>query len=150
MAEVRRLGNMTTEKKRSYMRDYNLKNREKLKAYFKERREKNKIKILNHYSKTSPPSCECCGELQIEFLTLDHIYGDGAKHKKSLGIGKGSSGGVYGDLIKKGFPEGYRVLCYNCNCALGFLGYCPHGNVKTEKRESNDEWPLFFAFGINQ
>jgi hypothetical protein len=32
-------------------------------------------------------------------------------------------------LARNGFPDGYRVLCHNCNMALGQYGYCPHGNA---------------------
>jgi len=67
--------------------------------------------------------CECCGEDMIEFLTIDHINNDGAKHRARVGKGRG----IYKDIKCQGFPEGkYRVLCFNCNIARGFYGYCPH------------------------
>jgi hypothetical protein len=33
---------------------------------------------------------------------------------------------MYAYLIRNNFPEGYRVLCHNCNQSLGYFGYCPH------------------------
>ena len=34
---------------------------------------------------------------------------------------------MYRWLKKHGFPkEGFQLLCYNCNCAKGFFGKCPH------------------------
>jgi len=67
--------------------------------------------------------CACCGEEMIEFLTIDHINNDGAKHRARVGKGRG----VYKDIKAQGFPEGkYQVLCFNCNIARGFYGYCPH------------------------
>lgn len=27
---------------------------------------------------------------------------------------------------RNGYPKGFRVLCHNCNMAIGFYGYCPH------------------------
>jgi hypothetical protein len=68
-------------------------------------------------------SCECCGEATFEFLTIDHIDGSGHKHRKLVGKGRN----VYRDLQQRGFPkEGFRLLCFNCNIARGFYGYCPH------------------------
>src|SRR5579859_5930888 len=36
-----------------------------------------------------PPMCRCCGEPNVEFLTLDHIGGGGSAHRRV-------SGSVYG------------------------------------------------------
>lgn len=67
--------------------------------------------------------CECCGEGHIEFLTIDHVNGDGAEHRAALGKGRR----IYADIKRQGFPKGkYRCLCLNCNISLGFYGYCPH------------------------
>ena len=74
--------------------------------------------------------CSCCGDTHIEFLTLDHIGGDGAEHRKRIGNIQGSA--FYAYLKKQGYPIGLRVLCFNCNLSLGFHGYCPHGNIKIE------------------
>lgn len=71
----------------------------------------------------NPPSCACCGETRLEFLTVDHIDGGGGKHKKEINK---TGDGFYNWLITNHFPSGYRVLCYNCNLSLGHLGYCPH------------------------
>ncbi len=64
--------------------------------------------------------CTCCGETQPEFLAIDHIDGGGGQHRKTIG------GGIVAYLIKNKFPDGFRVLCHNCNMALGIYGYCPH------------------------
>jgi hypothetical protein len=29
-------------------------------------------------------------------------------------------------LIKNNFPDGFQVLCHNCNMSIGLYGYCPH------------------------
>ena len=72
--------------------------------------------------------CACCGESEPEFLTVDHINGDGAAHRKKVtGTTRASSIMVYKDIKRQGFPRTvYRVLCFNCNCAIGCWGYCPH------------------------
>lgn len=65
--------------------------------------------------------CGCCPVTQIEFLSIDHI--DGYKE----GPRKGNH--LYRWLKTNGFPPGYRVLCMNCNFALGHHNYCPHGDL---------------------
>lgn len=82
-----------------------------------------KLKVLKHYSK-GKMECECCGERIIDFLTIDHKSNDGAKHRKTIG-----SAHVYKWLIDNNFPEGYSVLCMNCNFGKGLKynkGICPH------------------------
>ena len=66
--------------------------------------------------------CACCGELRPEFLTIDHIVPVGNQGPRHLRCGHG----LYRWLRTRKYPEGFRVLCYNCNCARGHLGYCPH------------------------
>jgi hypothetical protein len=75
--------------------------------------------------------CACCGEWRLEFLTVDHISGNGAEHRKQL-IRSGSqksanAATVYRHIMKQGCPrDQYRVLCFNCNCSIGTWGYCAH------------------------
>lgn len=88
---------------------------------------KNKLIVLTHYG-GNPPKCACCGETHIEFLTIDHINGGGCKHRKQIGTNN-----INRWLIKNNFPEGYRVLCMNCNTSRGFYGYCPHQEGMVEQ-----------------
>lgn len=74
---------------------------------------------LAHYGSV----CACCGEEDADFLTFDHIHGGGNAHRKTLG---GYKTKMARWLNKHNFPDGYRVLCYNCNTAMGLRGYCPH------------------------
>lgn len=71
----------------------------------------------------NPPKCACCGEKTIEFLSLDHINGGGYQHRKK------TKTNLWLVLSRQGWPDGYRILCFNCNMCLGFNGYCPH-NMK--------------------
>jgi hypothetical protein len=79
-----------------------------------------RLKVIEHYG----GKCACCGEAKLEFLGIDHINGGGNKHRAELKTRGGS--GIYRHLIKAGYPEGYRVLCHNCNLSYGLYGYCPH------------------------
>lgn len=70
--------------------------------------------------------CKCCNEKERVFLAIDHIHNDGAEHRRTL-FGKNGSGGgrMYKWLRKNHFPDGFQVLCFNCNHAKRF-GVCPH------------------------
>lgn len=87
-------------------------------------RMKIKFNILSHYG----GECACCGETRWEFLTIDHINGNGTEHRKVVGQGTK----FYRWLIKNNFPSDYQVLCMNCNWALGKWGYCPHNQEGVE------------------
>lgn len=73
--------------------------------------------------------CACCGERHPAFLSIDHKNGGGNKHRRSLSsTGKmvGSSN-IYAWLVRNGFPDGFQVLCHNCNFAKSHNpGGCPH------------------------
>lgn len=65
--------------------------------------------------------CSCCGESEIDFLTIEHIRNKG--HKLIYGTNKQ----VILKLKSLGWPkEGYIVLCYNCNCSMKMGNPCVH------------------------
>lgn len=101
---------------------YAEKNKQKLKEYHKNRQQEMKKKIISFYS-DGDCVCACCGESSIEFLSVDHIKGDGNIHRREIGQG------LYTWLIKNKMPEGFRILCMNCNHSYGHYGTCPH-NIK--------------------
>ncbi len=68
--------------------------------------------------------CACCGESRYEFLAIDHRRGGGSRHRLSGQFTPGN--GFIKWLKRNGWPKGFRVLCHNCNSALGYYGYCPH------------------------
>ena len=99
--------------------------KERLLKKRKRTRKQIKIQILKHYGNI----CKCCEETIFEFLTIDHIKGDGAKHNKE--IKKGNSAiTLYKWLIKNNFPDGFQILCFNCNITKGLYGKCPHNLYK--------------------
>ncbi len=66
--------------------------------------------------------CRCCGDPNWQFLTVDHIYGDGAIERKA-----GLYSNFYQWLKDRGFPKDrYQLLCMNCNIAKHRYGVCPH------------------------
>ncbi len=68
-------------------------------------------------------ACACCGEDEPKFLSVDHIDGTGAEHRRGLGIDSGFHFHLW--LRREGFPPGFQILCFNCNQAKSHGG-CPH------------------------
>jgi ribosome-associated translation inhibitor RaiA len=111
------------EKLKAYQKTYRQANAEKIKAHRQAHGQKLKETILSHYS-GGIPKCACCGEQNMAFLSIDHVEGGGNKQMRKL---KRRGNGFYRWLRNNGYPSGYRVLCMNCNSALGLRGHCPHG-----------------------
>lgn len=55
--------------------------------------------------------CGDCPEDHLECLTLDHINQDGATHRRA----DKNAHSLYAWLRRRGYPPGYRILCFNCN-----------------------------------
>lgn len=128
--------------RREYHREYFRRNKEKLSArkkkYYQDNKEYFKQKSLEHYEKNKEKKrikwqqlrkqvishygeiCACCGESRIEFLAIDHINNNGADHRKSI------TTSIYRWLEKNNYPDGFQILCHNCNLSKAFYGYCPH------------------------
>ena len=94
-------------------------NRARIIARMRAKHADNKRRVFAHYGS----HCVCCGEQREVFLTIDHINNDGHLYRKN---GSRSHNNVYGWLVRKGFPEGFQVLCRNCNWAKESFGECPH------------------------
>ena len=101
-----------TEKKKQIDREYGKRNRAS-----------ERMLVIWYYS-NGTNKCKCCGENMFEFLTIEHPNQDGAKHRRKIGR---SGGGFYKWLIENRYPNGFEVLCMNCNWGkyVG-KGKCPH------------------------
>jgi len=127
------------EKNKEYLKEYRQKNKKRRREttriwdskHKKEYHQKHKRLAIAHYSNNTN-KCECCGENAFEFLTFDHINGGGNKHRKNNKIWNLA---VW--LVKNDYPEGFRILCFNCNCSIGHCGYCPHQKKKAKKKSKN-------------
>lgn len=114
------------KEKIKYSRKYRVDNENEINKKLKKDYADRKYKVLFHYSK-GKLICDCCGESEYYFLTLNHKNGTGAKHRKELSEKKGNgSWEVYKWCIKNNFPKGFDVQCMNCNCAESWYGKCPH------------------------
>jgi hypothetical protein len=103
-------------------RVYHLTNRDKRNMAAAERLIEKKKLVIEAYGKI----CACCEEADIAFLSIDHIFGDGAEHRRTLDCAAGTN--FYHYLIMNNFPDKDRlqVLCHNCNVAKGTGHLCPH------------------------
>lgn len=95
--------------------------KDRIQVYRKTRSDIIKRFAIAYYS-DGTYSCNCCGENMYGFLTIDHINNDGALHRK---VEKRYTN-VYHWLRNNLYPDGFQVLCYNCNCAKQFNRGCPH------------------------
>lgn len=84
-----------------------------------------RLEVFSHYC-GGEPHCQCpgCRTTFIEFLTLDHENGDGAAHRKEHKLGTGGAR-LWLWCKKNGYPEGFQVLCQNCNHAKFTRRACP-------------------------
>jgi hypothetical protein len=119
-----RLPGDEAEKARKRSRDWYRSNIERAKKSTRERSTTIRAEMIRAYG----GRCACCGESNPLFLTIDHIDNDGAEHRRKLGVGRQSGSAVMMDLYKRKWPqEGFRLLCFNCNCGRQRNGgICPH------------------------
>ena len=75
-----------------------------------------RIEVINHYG----GRCACCFENELKFLGIDHINGNGNEHRRQI------KSNIYTWLRKNKWPDGFQILCHNCNLSKGFYGQCPH------------------------
>lgn len=80
-------------------------------------------KVKNDVFSAYGNKCACCDEIRREFLTIDHMDGNGCLQRKQRGW---SGDRIYIWLRLNKFPDRFQILCMNCNSALGRFGYCPH------------------------
>ena len=70
--------------------------------------------------------CNCCGETEHTFLSIDHVDNDGYKHKGPHGR-RYAGLSLFSWLKKNDYPDGFQVLCHNCNIGKHLNdGVCPH------------------------
>ena len=94
------------------------KNREKSNRLSAERRERLRKQVIDAYG----GKCACCAEHRTEFLTIDHINGDGQEYRSVFH----TVTQMRKWIIDNNYPDDLRILCMNCNLSYGLYGYCPH------------------------
>lgn len=69
-------------------------------------------RVLRHYS-GGEVHCRHCGIRDPDVLTIDHMNGNGRRHREQVNTYQ-SSTAFYRWLIRNDFPVGFQVLCANC------------------------------------
>lgn len=125
------------DKTRESKKRFYLKHNTESKEYQRVARISCKNEVFNHYCGGNI-CCACCGETAIQFLSIDHINGDGAEKRREI---KSQGGAMYSWLKGNGYPEGYQILCFNCNMAKRDKAYCPHKEIgyDTNKNQISKE-----------
>jgi hypothetical protein len=112
-------GESTSERAVRYNKEWRQKNRVKFLSKRRAKGRERKAALISLYG----GCCECCGEAGFEFLSMDHIGGGGSASRRS---GTDTSS-LYSRLLRNGFRDSnFRLLCMNCNFAVGLYGRCPH------------------------
>lgn len=86
-------------------------NPDRIQEYHQRTHAKLKESVINIYS-DGEAVCSRCGQGDIDVLCLDHINNDGAmdrRHRVVVGTR------LYKQLRDHDYPNGFQVLCYNCN-----------------------------------
>lgn len=112
-------------------------NAERYKSYYMNRKDKdfnNALGKKNRHNRRLRAlmayggCCACCGEAEYEFLAIDHVYNDGAQHRREM---KQQGVRLYAWLEAHGYPQDrFQILCHNCNMAKGLYGECPHQRLR--------------------
>ena len=89
------------------------KHKEKYIIESRNRRRRLKLEVLTNYSGNKLPSCSKCGITDIDILCIDHIEGNGNKHRREIMTPAGNPFLLW--LKRNNYPLGFQVLCYNCN-----------------------------------
>jgi hypothetical protein len=84
----------------------------------RQRRDELRAQVFAAYGE----QCACCGA--EDDLTLDHIDGSGAEHRRELFGSQTSGHHLYAVLVREGFPTGFQTLCANCNRSKGSGAHC--------------------------
>ena len=84
--------------------------------------------VFNHYGGYK---CTCCGITDPLFLCIDHMNNDGNTHRRQYKLNNSTA--LYRWIVINHFPEGFQVLCYNCNMAKRLNnGICIHQMENTD------------------
>jgi hypothetical protein len=106
-------------------KEWRRKHRKQINENIKRCNQRLRIEVLEAYG----GKCACCGETEIKFLSIDHVEGNGAAHRRDV-VKSGGGQQFWRWLKKNNYPSGFQVLCHNCNMAKAFYGSCPHTTQK--------------------
>jgi hypothetical protein len=106
------------ERAREIQKRTYLKNREIRKKAMREYHIRHAIelkeKVFGHYGPSGRIACSWpgCDWSDTRALSIDHVDGNGAEHRRTLGSSR-TGLQFYAWLVREGFPAGYQTLCMN-------------------------------------
>lgn len=122
----------TAEERRKYHREWwNLSRdgvNEKRREHYKNRKESGLCVICGRENDTNGICCSKHAQYQNDFALDQKTPVAGSR--------------FYVWLKKNNYPPGFQILCYNCNCAKGHFGYCPHN------LEHRQDWNTDFGIAV--
>jgi hypothetical protein len=130
--------------------EYRAKNRDKHNRSDKERKQQLKLYVISLYG----GHCDLCGPANPdawnpEFLTLDHVNGDGAEHRRAVGRSAGYK--IYAEVLALGVPDfsRFRLLCWNHNDETGITSKKKPFNLlsKSEQKARRLRDEVIAAYG---
>lgn len=105
-------------------------NRSRVNAWRAKSHQKLRLEVIAAYG----GRCMCpggCAETHPDFLAVDHVRGGGHQHRQTK-----STRQILQAIKAAGFSPEYRILCHNCNMAMGSgqgrTGRCPHEDDMVE------------------
>jgi hypothetical protein len=108
------LGRHRPETKTRLDAEHRARHRFKINAAERLTRLKLRREVLQRYGEV----CAICGFSDARALHLDHVENNGALERRIAGGGRFrsfSGNGFYRWLRSRGWPQGYQILCANCN-----------------------------------
>jgi len=97
--------------KRRWWKEWYSKNKPQLLLELRDKKWTLKREVVTHYG-NGKCACVQCGFDDIRALSIDHIAGGGANHRRQAGNKGGAT--FYRWLRKNGYPPEYQTLCMNC------------------------------------
>lgn len=92
-------------------------------AMYRRKGQEHKLDVFKHYGN----KCNCCGETELLFLSMDHVNNDGNIFRKKIHSGYKT----YIWIRRNNYPKDLQLLCMNCNFGKARNGgVCPHKNKK--------------------
>lgn len=95
---------------REWMRRAYTNDAERARVYDRKRRAQTRLDVIMAYS-GGTMRCVRCGFSDLRALQVDHINGGGQRQRMAFK----NKDSFFISLKRLGFPEGYQVLCANCN-----------------------------------
>ncbi len=91
---------------------YSKANRVRANAWGAAAKQRLRLEVFARYSEDN--NCVCCGFDDPRSLSIDHINDNGADHRRSIGLAGRGGYDFYRWLKQNGYPDGFQVLCSNC------------------------------------